>query len=1096
MKRGKKKKDITAIIGIGASAGGLEPLQTLISQLPSDLENAVIIVAQHMSPNYDSKLVDLIKRKTTLDVLEAKNGISLKGNAIFIAPPNHNIEVRNHAVFLSQTNEIGPKPSINLLFESIAKSNGQSRKVGIILSGTGSDGTKGMEVLKKMGGATIAQEPSTAKYDGMPSAAINSGYVQVVMEPESIGKNLGEIIRQIDGSHDGNSAPALPDNGSAVDKIIKALSTRMGVNFSGYKTSTLYRRLDKRMNDSHFLTVDNYLDYVNDHPEELDVLFQNVLIGVTQFFRDKDAFDEISKVLSDILKRDSKGTVRIWVPGCATGEEAYSLAIIVHQLLNSDLSRANTQIFATDIDENALHIARRGVYSQAAVETVPEEILSKYFEKTDVGYELAKVIRKMVLFSRHDLTSNPPFLRINLITCRNLLIYFDNELQNQIIPMFHYSLSEGGYLFLGKSETIGDFNNLFNTVSQKYKIYQKRDGANHFVKLPYLKLITTSNANRRNLKKLDDNVSVSEMVKETFYQSFDHPYVVINENMELVEVAGDVSHVMGIRSGPASSNALKLIDKSLQIELRAVAGQCFRTGEYVRGNIRRLKPKEGEIKLVRIAARPLLFSRTANPLYLIVFENIEIDNNYIRNQENVNDTDNSRIIELEHELAATKEHMNTLIEELETFNEELQATNEELQSSNEELQASNEELETSNEELQSTNEELEIAYNELRTASNEIERQHEVIRQSENNLKTVFNNTLQGFLLVDKKYTIKTFNKTAADIFQNAYGKKIKIGESFIDLIAPEELEDFYRNFQLALKGRLINDKVLIKQKNQEDIWLNYNYSPVVDGVSKNIENVIISFIDNTKSALLQDQRDKLLEELRERNEELKKANQNMDNFVHIIAHDLRSPLGNMKMVAHQFEGAELDEVKELTPILHQCVDRLDNTISGLVKIIEIEGMQNIVEAGINIEDVINDVKYELRASIHESGAQIKLVNISGRRINFIKAFLKSILYNLMSNSIKYRRLGEGLEIKLELVPVKFGYELIFSDNGIGIDLEKYGDRLFTPFKRIAKNGKMGLGVGLHMVKTMVEKNGGQIEVESELGKGTTFRILLKEYQD
>ncbi len=1092
-----KKKQINALIGIGASAGGLDPLLQLVAQLPEQIDQACIIVAQHMSPNYESKLVDLIQRKTKLQVKEAENGILLSPNQIFVAPPNYNIEIVNQSIYLSQSNEIGPKPSVNMLFETMAKNTQVAQKIGIILSGTGNDGTKGLEAIKKSGGIAIAQDPTSSKYDGMPGSAIDQGHVHLVMVPEQIGQKLPEMlspsfnIENID-----SKLVEQNENYSEIDRIIRALSTRMGINFNGYKTSTLYRRIEKRMSDGHFRSIKAYLEHIKNQPEELDVLFQNVLIGVTQFFRDTETFEETRNLLRGLIKQ-SNNPIRIWVPGCATGEEAYSIAIMIHQLINSDFSKISIQIFATDIDENALQVARRGVYTASAVQNIPEELLTRYFDKVEGGYELTKVIRKMVLFSRHDLSSNPPFLRISLISCRNLLIYFDHDLQNHVIPMFHYSLTPGGYLVLGKSETIGEFNNLFTTIDQKNKIYQKKETSQQYLKLPYLKLSVSSKSRGKHLKKQVENISVHDMVKETFYQSFEHPYIVIDENMEMVEVTGNVSHVISIRPGPVSANVLKLIDKNLQIELRAVVSHCFRTGETAKGNIRRIKTGESEVMLIRIIARPLLFSKSGNPLYMVIFEKIETDNNIIKINENIGDNENSRIIELEHELSATKEHMNTLIEELETFNEELQATNEELQSSNEELQASNEELETSNEELQSTNEELEIAYNELRTASNEIERQNEVIRQNENNLRTVFNNTLQGFLLVDKRYNIITFNKTAEDIYLNAYGKKITIGDSFIDLIAPEELEDFYKNFQLALKGRLVSDKILIKQSSREDIWLNYNYSPVTDGVSQqNIDHILISFIDYSKHNLLIDQRDKLMQELQERNEELKKANQNLDNFVHIIAHDLRSPLGNMKMVAHQFEDASIDEVKELVPILHKCVDRLDNTINGLVKIIEIEGAQKIVESSIDLEELITDVKYELRGAINENKAVIKVHNIEGKRINYVRAFLTSIFYNLLSNSIKYSKSNEIPEINIEIQPVKLGYQVNFSDNGIGIDMEKYGERLFTPFKRIAKNGKMGLGVGLHMIKNMIEKNGGKIEVESEVGKGTTFRIFLKEYHD
>lgn len=1088
------KDSVSALIGVGASAGGLEPIQRLLANMPDHMANAAMIVAQHMSPNYDSKLVELLKRKTSLQVLEARNGDLLKPNCIYVIPPDSNVEVKNSAIYLSKSREAGPKPSIDRLFHSISLHNGDVKKMGVILSGTGSDGTDGIGAISDAGGVAIAQDPATAKYGGMPYSAISAGKVHCILEAGAIGQNLVALVENPDAAErirKETSEDRQTDN--KMDRVIDALSSRIGINFSGYKTSTMYRRLVKRMFDCRYTDVDSYLEHITKNPEELDILFQTMLIGVTEFFRDPAAFDEVGKIVREKLAKPREvSMIRIWVAGCATGEEAYTLAIIVHEALKQHNSYIEVQIFATDIDEKALHIARKGVYDESALKNVSPEMRKKYFSRVEGGFELIKDIRRMVLFSRHDLTSNPPFLRIDLITCRNLLIYFDQDLQSHVMPMFHYALNPDGHLFLGKSESIGDFIDAFVTVDSKNKIYRKKEGASRISRMPYFRLLV----NRKKAVKSASNseVSVSEMVKETFYQSFEHPYIVVNEQLDLVEVNGEIGNLLSIKSGPVSSNAIKLIDKNLQIEFRAIMGKCIRGNKPVKGNIRRIKSGK-DSRLVRINAQPLLFSKARDPLYLVIFEKIEI-NNDVTSTGQVAESESPRIIELEHEITILKEHMNTLVEELETFNEELQATNEELQSSNEELQASNEELETSNEELQSTNEELEIAYNELRTAAKEIERQNELIKRSENNLRTIFNNTLQGFVLIDKKYTIKTYNKVAVEIILNAYGKKLNIGESFINIITPEEFEDFHRNFKNALEGKLTQNTVFVPNDGQSGkIWLNYNYTPVHDeNDEESIDYVNISFIDNTKQNVLIDEREHLLLKLKQQNEELQKINEVQEEFVHIIAHDLRSPLSNLKMAVHQFEDADPDEILELLPILNKSIDRLDNTINGLVKIIEIEGGHNEIEYDISLEEVWDDVQIYLKEKIRSRGAAISFEGVNGQKITYVRPFLMNIFSSLLSNAIKFVAQGEKPLISARMKKFSSGYELTIVDNGVGIDLEKYGSRLFMPFKRIAKYDESGMGVSLHIVKTMVEKNGGKIDVESEVGKGSTFRVFLKEY--
>jgi len=442
---------------------------------------------------------------------------------------------------------------------------------------------------------------------------------------------------------------------------------------------------------------------------------------------------------------------------------------------------------------------------------------------------------------------------------------------------------------------------------------------------------------------------------------------------------------------------------------------------------------------------------------------------------------NPRIVELEQELMASRKH----VEELETYNKELQTTNAELQSNNEKLQAFNYEL-------KSTNEDLEIAYNESGVVGAEIDGQNQQINDSANHLKTVFNNTLQGFILVDEKYEVVVFNKTAYQIYDEIYNKRIKTGDPIIDLFEPEDLENFHSNFKAALQGKLVSDRILARQNKDSDVWLDYNYIPVPEDGTNRTSSVNISFTKSTVQKQLATERDNLLKELKLKNKELKNTNQNLDNFFHVIAHDLRSPLSNLRLATHQLYSAEEDEVQELLEILDLAIDRLDNTITGLIRILEIEN-DSMVNEYLNVTEVIEDIKNELSQSIIEAGAEIKM-DIGNHSISYIKEFLRSIIKNLLSNAIKYSHNKENPVITLSWKEVDGFHVFKIQDEGVGIDLDKYGNRLFKPFKRIKDNKKIGLGVGLHIVKTMVERNGGHIAVESEVGKGTTFTSYIKPY--
>lgn len=839
----KKKKEEIIIIGVGASAGGLEAIQELLTGLPPKLINAAIVITQHLSPSYKSMLVQLLSKSTKLNVEEITNGMSIKINTVYITPPDSELTIKKDKLFLVKPPlSVGPKPSIDVFFTSLAQEK-QNNCIGIILSGTGSDGANGVKAIKKNGGLTLAQEPHSAKYDGMPLSAIQTEQIDLVLSPEKMGEEIIEFLRNPHMIF--VSKETENDASDSMTKLFNLLSKRTQTDFSQYKQSTIYRRLEKRLNILKISSIDDYLKLIQEKPAELDNLFQMILIGVTRFFRDGEPFKEINKIIKKIVdQKNEKDSIRIWVPGCATGEEPYSFAILLSEILKEKISNYNIQIFATDIDEKALSIARKGIYPASALEDVSAGIVKKYFRKLDDDYyEISKSIRLMVLFSKHDVAVNPPFLKLDMISCRNLLIYFSLQLQKHVIPIFHYALNPDGILFLGKSETVGQFADLFSSIDPKSKIFKRKTGqslsALRFANVKTIREVKSVVISNREKTRN----SLAEIVKDTLYNTFEHPYVVVNDNMDVQEIFGDVRLYLGLNEGSMNANILKLINKELSLDLHAALTKSVKDRTTVKGKIKKFS-LFGKNHYVRLIVKPLIYTDVSNEYYLIVFESFNPEEEKIYNYEDSNLSSDPRIKELETELQATREHLQTYLEELETSNEELQSLNEELQATNEELQSSNEELETSNEELQSTNEELHTAYMELKVINEDLEKKELLLIESEKNLQAILNITTHGYLLINSNFEINSFNNEVKNRLKKISGKSIIRKKTILQFIPSNIVEKFHIDINTAFSGKkVLNKKYTFIGKQKEKTELIVNFIPV-KGKADKYSSVVISFID------------------------------------------------------------------------------------------------------------------------------------------------------------------------------------------------------------------------------------------------------------
>ena len=714
------------VVGVGSSAGGLEALHTMIANMPEDT-NMSFIVAQHLSPSHKSMMVDLLVKDAPIPVFTAVDGEALRRNALYICPPNHNIEIsRDNKIVLTSYIEARrtPRPSIDMLFESIATHKGDDA-IGIILSGTGSDGSRGIRAIKAENGFGIVQDPNTAKYDGMPNSAINSGNVDLIIAPERIGAELKSIAMFPRTRHiaDDKAIPREIYNG-----IIRLLKLHSKVDFSLYKENTILRRIDRRMTSLKIATSEDYLDYIGKHKEEISFLFNDMLIGVTSFFRDVRAYEALRRELQVYLASKTDNIIRVWSAGCSTGEEPYTIAMIIGDILGEKRNEYKIQIFATDIDEQAITTAREAVYPESALHYLPKEIKAKFFTVNGDQYEVIKPIKSMVIFSLHDINKDPPFLRLDLITCRNLMIYFTAELQRMLLPTFHYALNPGGLLMLGISESIGLFQEQYRVISKSAKLYQ---AVALNKSLPPERIMRTSkisdyvepapgleNRTISPAKRLDKDYSA--LIMEALKTKILPNALLVNENQDIVFSEGS-NELLVRSSGIPSNNVFKNFHPKLIVELRSSLHEIDIGKQFVDTGYQNVKLNNENVwvrmMLVRVDRTPPLGRLT------VIFTDIERPFGLPELKDIEGNLSTEVVKEQERLLNRTRDQLQNVIEELETSNEEMQAMNEELQSSNEELQSSNEELETTNEELQSTNEELQTAYAELRMAYEEKEQQ-------------------------------------------------------------------------------------------------------------------------------------------------------------------------------------------------------------------------------------------------------------------------------------------------------------------------------------------------------------------------------------
>ncbi|MEK9711449.1 MAG: chemotaxis protein CheB [Thalassolituus sp.] len=753
-------------VGIGASAGGLEALQEFFGHIPSDT-GAVFIVAQHLSPDYKSMMPELLSRYTKMPIMQATDGIKLEADHVYLMPPRKNMMMAEGKLLLAdQVPDTQPQMPIDFFLRSLAE-NKQHKAVGVVLSGTGSDGTRGIMAMKEAGGMVLIQEPGSAKFDGMPMSAYSTGLADLILPPDEMGDSLVSYFRHpsisgkkplIDADEEAETA--------TLDEIFQLLKKKSTINFSHYKASTVARRIERRLGINQLASLGAYHRLLLESPRELQTLGKELLIGVTRFFRDEKMFAKLeSDIIPGLVERalKKKDSVRIWVAGCSTGEEAYSLAILFDEYISGHDIDCRVHIFATDVDAEAVAEASSGMYHHDIIHDVSPERLSKYFVRGDQGYTVTQRLREMVIFATHNMLEDPPFSHIDLVSCRNVLIYFQQGAQKKVLSSLFFALKQNGVLWLGPSESLGDIQSHFDVLDERRKFFRKTSnqriplgtappGLNLPGRFSVQNIMPPASASSRVAKA--SSVPGMDTVIDRLVEENAPACIVTNSTYDAIHVYGDVSpYTSPMRPGKVSNNVKDLVCEDLSVAVSTALYRCEKSEDDVFYEDVSLT-HGGEERLIDLS---VLYVRDRDMpgvpvLYVIQFiakENSVPEHKTERIAFNASEHSRQRIRDLELELVKKQEHLQVTIEELETTNEELQSANEELMSANEELQSTNEELQSVNEELYTVNSEYQEKISELTELNDDLD--------------SVINATNIGIVFLDKTLAIRKFTQVSTD---------------------------------------------------------------------------------------------------------------------------------------------------------------------------------------------------------------------------------------------------------------------------------------------------------------------------------------------
>jgi two-component system CheB/CheR fusion protein len=1069
------------VVGIGASAGGLQAYTELLESLPSNTGMAFVIV-QHLAAEHESLLATLLSRATPMQVVEVHDEPHIQPNCIYVIPPNRSMLIRDGELVLLQRAP-GIHRAVDIFLSALAESHGH-RAIGVVLSGTGSDGTIGIQAIKAAGGITFAQDAS-AVHSGMPQNAINSGCVDFVLSARNIALEIAALSTTVPSPFDSASHTA-----GSIEGILEMLRQTLDADFSQYKVNTLHRRVRRRMALQKIGSVDEYKALLADNPAEMSALYQDILISVTNFFRNPDSFDALrTMVFPGIFDQHrADGPIRVWALGCSTGEEVYSLAIAIQEFMEETDRRAPLTVFGTDLNNLAIERARRAWYPKSIDRDVTESRLAKFFTAVDGGYCVNPVVREQCIFARHNALTDPPFSNMDLVSCRNLLIYLQSGLQRKLLPLLHYALRPNGILFLGPSETISHYRDLFEIRDGRHKFYAKR---------PAQKRIDVTFPVGVGAAQSKREAGVAAITRESTFDSqreaervllkhFAPAGVLIDTDAEILQFRGETEPYLALAEGKPTLNLLKMAREGLLAPLRAILQQAHQLEGIARIDDIVIKSNE-RLLTITLVVIPVLLAPSASRCYWILFEPPQAGKGEggrrprrLSKRPQLNESQR-QIHLLTQELSATREYLQSTIESQEASNEELQSANEEVQSANEELQSTNEELETSKEEIQSTNEELTTVNEELRVRNDELDR-------ANNDLNNVFSSVQMAVVILGSDLRIRRFTPLAQRTFNILPGD---VGRPIGDINLKLAIGDFPQALTAAVADGIDQESEVRSHDGRRYLLRVCPYRTQ----AQKIQGATVVLIDIDTLAQTQDS-------LRRRVSELAVADRHKNEFLAILAHELRNPLAPLRNAAQilRLSPADANVSAKARDLIERQVSQMSRLVGDLLDAARAQhGQIQLLREVLDLRSIVERATEMLQPEF-DARRQILRVQLPEEPvlIDGDAARLEQVVSNILHNANKYTADDGCIDVVVEIATAQKAEEaeavIRIRDNGEGIDsdlLPRLFD-LFTQADRSLAHSQGGLGIGLSLAHTLVELHGGSIVAQSDgRGSGSEFTVRM-----
>jgi PAS domain S-box-containing protein len=1068
------------IAAVGGSTEGIEAIKHFLSSIHGN-ENCCVVIIPDQADGVPENLLSLLRNHCEWEVRDIYDGLEPVKSMVYVAPPEENFEFCNGRFQIIRS-PLNPKHSSgDIFFKSLAVEK-EYMAIGILISGHSDHSREGIKAITRNNGYVICQIPSSAYFRCLPPTFMDTAKCDIILHSNDIFK---EIKQYINNSRIIKLSEKIEITRNESERqIIRWLENKTGTNFSRYKSSTISRRMKKRMDVLGMNNIENYLSYIHNTPKELEDLFTAVLIGETEFFRDKESFRALKEILKKkILKNRQEKNYRIWCVGCGTGEEAYSIAMLLLDLKEKE--QFNFQIFASEIQERAIQIARNGIFSENKVENVPEEFREKYFNKIPGGYEIKRRVRRHIMFTRHDVTDDPPFIRLDLIVCRNLLIYFNAGLQQETIKLFSYALNPQGLLLLGKSDSINiDHSEFFKYADAVHNIYEKPASIPLQFFRRKIKHLKKSARSPLSLASLPGETGVENeaekllpIIRETLTKTIEHPFLFIDEKNVIMEMHRDMKNFMEPAGEWMKSDVLSVIHPELRPAISILLGKVRNREKPGSTRIIRLMISGNE-QLIRIKIKPLVYFNGMHRYYLLLFEFVQEKEN-LKTQRKNNPgagSDELKIRELENELSLNKNELHAVSEQVEAANREFQSLYEEIQSANEEYLAANMALEITNEELLSANEELSRAVQELRKSNealslkeSELKTLYEKLEESEKRFRYLADVAPVMIWMIGTDNKGNYFNKKWQE-FTGMNLDKLTDPER-MEYVHPDDVEDFLSSFRKAIENRIeIVAEFRMKGSSGDFQWFQMRgiprYSPSGEylgyiGANTNIDEI------------------KTLEEKK-------------DEFMSIAGHELKTPmtasLAYLELLYEEIRSSGNEKLKQYILKMSNSMQKMHNLVVDLLEVSRIEADKlNLNLEEMLFDEMVYDFVEDFRAIAPDR--KIRITGKTGKKIIGDRNRLEQVINNLLTNADKFSPQNE--EIQIQLGSVENFVKMNVKDKGIGID-KSHHKKIFKRYYQIgSEKFKSGMGVGLFITKEIVERHGGTIRIRSQEGKGSAFMVEI-----